>query len=65
MMGGDVRGGRILGTHPNTYKTSDFITPRGVWVPRISNEAMWHGVSQWAGVTRPQALEFILPNSRR
>ena len=29
-MGGKLKGGRIIGTHPDTYYTSPFITGRGV-----------------------------------
>lgn len=30
LMGGKLKGGRIIGTHPDTYYTSPFITGRGV-----------------------------------
>ena len=62
VMGGKVKGGRILGTHPDTYNPSDYVTERGAWIPTTSNEAMWYGVAQWFGVTSQAALAYVLPN---
>jgi len=63
MMGGKVKGGRILGQHPANYSLSDpQITGRGAWIPTTSNEAMWYGITQWFGITSELALNYVLPN---
>jgi len=63
MMGGKVKGGRILGQHPTNYNLSDpQVTGRGAWIPTTSNEAMWYGTTQWFGITSELALNYVLPN---
>lgn len=37
------------------------VTERGVWVPEISLEAMWFGISQWFGIADDELLS-VLPN---
>lgn len=64
MMGGKVKGGRILGTHPDTYYPSKYVTERGVWVPTTSYDAKWYGISQWFGITDEMALAYVLPNKQ-
>ena len=65
MMGGKVKGGRVLGKHPDNYDPNDrFNTGRQVWIPTTSNEAMWYGVGQWYGVKDDPQLNYVLPNVR-
>jgi len=63
MMGGQVNGGRILGSHPDTYDSRNlYYAGRGVWIPTTPNEAMWHGIAQWFGITTDTGLNYLLPN---
>jgi len=51
LLGGAVRGGRIVGQYPPDYDA--LIThpaTRGRIVPTMSWEAVWHGIAQWLGV---------------
>ena len=42
VMGGKIKGGRVLGSHPTTYNRSDLHnTGRGAWIPTTSLEAPW------------------------
>jgi len=63
MMGGAVKGGRVLGQYP------DDITPegplnigRGRIIPTTSWDAIWNGVAQWMGVETESELDYCLPN---
>ena len=41
MMGGNVKGGIILGEHPDNYRLDDqYITGRGAWIPRYPWESI-------------------------
>lgn len=64
MMGGEVKGGRVLGKHPESYDLDGrYNTGRGAWIPTTSNEAMWYGVAQWYGITDSLKLSYVLPNA--
>jgi len=61
MMGGLVKGGRVLGKHPDNYDKDDitdlYITGRGCWIPTTPWEAMWVSTMQsfsFLGGCKPQ-----------
>eukprot|EP00804_Cyclotella_cryptica_P004534 CCRYP_006892-RA/>CCRYP_006892-RA protein AED:0.17 eAED:0.17 QI:494/0.84/0.6/1/0.94/0.9/20/0/2106 len=63
VMGGNLKGGKILGHHPDTYNSNwMYNTGRGVWIPTTPNEAMWYGIAQWFGLKSDIALSYALPN---
>jgi len=64
MQGGDVKGGRIMGEYPDLEGplNVDGGRGRGRFIPSISWEAIWNGVSQWMGVEDDALLDQILPN---
>lgn len=64
VMGGQIKGGRVLGKHPMNYNSNNpHITGRGAWIPTTSNEAMWVSIKHclW---NKPQFIEthLILTN---
>ena len=65
LMGGQVKGGDILGQYPNDITPSsplDDGTERGRFLPTTSNDAIWNSVLQWYGVTDETDLDLCLPN---
>lgn len=67
MMGGDVKGGRIMGEYPDLEgpMNVDGGHGRGRFIPTTAWEAIWNGVSQWMGVDDDALLDQILPNRKR
>jgi len=64
IMGGAVRGGRILGRYPSSLGTgSELSAGRGRIIPTTSWDAVWHGLAQWFGVAG-SSMEYVLPNVR-
>jgi uncharacterized protein (DUF1501 family) len=61
VMGGAVRGGRILGQYPADFDHQ--ISPpnrRGRIIPTTSWESVWHAIGQWLGV-EDAAMQRALP----
>lgn len=62
LTGGKVRGGKILGTYPDTLTDDgDLNIGRGRILPTHSWEAVWKGLVEWFGVEQDQ-LSYVLPN---
>jgi len=62
LAGGKVKGGKILGTYPDTLTDSGALNiGRGRIIPTMSWEAVWKGLVQWFGV-EDDKLSFVLPN---
>jgi len=63
IMGGAVKGGRILGQYPVDLdqETSDLLIEGGRVIPTTPWEAIWNGVAQWVGVPDDQ-LNAVLPH---
>lgn len=65
MMGGKVKGGRILGNYPDDLDGAlniDGPDGRGRLIPTTSWDAIWNGVVQWMGVENEALMDQILPN---
>ena len=64
LLGGPVKGKRILGKYPNDLTSkSPLNLGRGRLLPTMSWDEVWNGISKWIGV--PEAdLDEILPNRR-
>lgn len=61
--GGKVKGGRILGTYPDTLTDDGSLSlGRGRILPSTPFEAIWQGVSEWFGVA-PNQIATVLPNA--
>lgn len=61
---GDVRGGKILGDYPMSFKETDPTNiGRGRLIPTRSWDALFYGVAQWFGITETAELLYALPNS--
>lgn len=62
MMGGKVRGGRILGDYPRPLspKCPSWIG-RGRFIPTTPWDAVWNGLANWLGVS-DKDMDFVLPN---
>jgi hypothetical protein len=62
MMGGKVRGGRILGDYPRPLSPdSTSWIGRGRFIPTTPWDAVWNGVGNWLGVP-DEDMDFVLPN---
>ena len=63
VLGGGVKGGRILGQYPNDLtEAGPYTVGRGRFMPTLSWDSIWSGVSEWMGVDDPGDLEYVLPN---
>lgn len=65
VMGGNVKGGQILGHYPNDITPDsplDTGSRRGRFLPTTSNDAIWNSILQWFGVTEEAELDYCLPN---
>jgi uncharacterized protein (DUF1501 family) len=60
LLGGNVRGGRIVGQYPSDLRVSGpLVDGRGSVIPTTSWDAVWNGVLEWFGV---DDLDYCLPN---
>eukprot|EP00934_Nitzschia_sp_Nitz4_P009264 Nitzschia sp. Nitz4//scaffold316_size20630//7257//13186//NITZ4_008656-RA/size20630-snap-gene-0.2-mRNA-1//1//CDS//3329547514//9254//frame0 len=67
MMGGSIKGGRIVGKYPSDLSETSPLRleediSRGRMIPTTSWDAVWNGVLQWVGVTSDEDLDYCLPN---
>ena len=63
MMGGEVKGGKILGQYPyDITKDGPLNIGRGRMIPTTPWDAIWKGVIQWMGVEDAD-LDVCLPNA--
>jgi uncharacterized protein (DUF1501 family) len=66
MMGGSVKGGRIVGEFPNDFTKDSPLNGSGNtrvrFIPTTSWDSVWHGVIQWLGVEEDDDLKYCLPN---
>lgn len=61
ILGGSVKGGRILGEYPaDLTRNSPYFMSRARVIPTTPFEAIWNGVAEWFGVTDGQ-LDEVLP----
>ena len=66
MLGGDVKGGRMVGQFPARLleEESDVSIGRGRILPTTPWEAVWSGIAEWWDITEPAARAYILPNAQ-
>jgi len=64
MMGGQVKGGQILGQYPDDYD-GHLDAGRGRVIPTTPWDAVWHGISEWMGVKDAQKLQHIVPGRQK
>ena len=51
VMGGDIDGGKVLGTYPhNLTNDNELIFAPGIVIPTLPWESIWNGLAQWFGV---------------
>jgi len=63
ILGGDVKGGKILGEYPDQLVgSSDISVGRGRLIPTMPWEAPWNAVLGWMGIEDKHSLDEILPN---
>jgi len=64
MLGGALKGGRVLGQYPDDISPDSPLADgsgRGRFIPTTSNDAIWNAVLPWYGV--PEAdLDYCIPN---
>jgi hypothetical protein len=64
MLGGGVKGGRIIGQYPSDLTPSGpLVDGRGRFLPTTSWDAVWNGVFEWFGVDSQLDLDYCLPNA--
>ena len=65
MLGGPVKGGKVLGEYPSEFEQSpenELVLSRGRMVPKFPWDAMWLGVCEWFGIPATgEAMDKILP----
>merc|ERR1711862_744355 len=64
MMGGQVKGGQILGQYPDDYD-GHLDAGRGRVIPTTPWDAVWYGISEWMGVKDAQKLQHCSWSSKR
>lgn len=65
MMGGKVKGKRIVGSYPDNLDgplNVDSSDGRGRLIPSTCWDSVWNGVSGWLGIEDEELLDDILPN---
>jgi hypothetical protein len=60
ILGGSVRGGQILGKYP---ADPEIHIGNGVLVLTTPWEGLWHGISQWVGLSE-SSIDKVLPNRK-
>ena len=63
MLGGSVKGGKILGEYPSELREGDTegrILSRGRIIPKFPWDAMLQGVAEWFGMNTTD-LDTVLP----
>jgi uncharacterized protein (DUF1501 family) len=64
VVGGKVRGGKILGTYPDILTDdSPLSLGRGRFLPTLGYESVWQGIAEWFDVPTA-AMPSIIPNAR-
>ncbi|VEU38256.1 unnamed protein product [Pseudo-nitzschia multistriata] len=65
MLGGNVRGGRVVGKYPDDITKESPLNAgsnaRVRFIPTTSWDSVWHGIIQWFGVDEKD-LDYCLPN---
>jgi len=61
LMGGQVKGGQILGSYPDDFDGPLVARGRGRMIPSTPWDAVWYGISQWMGVNETPNLDYIVP----
>jgi uncharacterized protein (DUF1501 family) len=65
LMGGDVKGGKILGQYPTDLtEKGPLNVGRGRFIPTTSWDAVWNGILQWMGISTEAELDYCLPNRK-
>ena len=63
MIGGGLKGGRILGEYPKDLtKDGPLILQRDRVIPTTSWDSILNGVAQWFGIKDDLDLNYVLPN---
>jgi uncharacterized protein (DUF1501 family) len=66
ILGGSLRGGRVLGKYPSDLTVSSPLNAasnsRVRFIPTTSWDSIWHGVIQWLGVENSDDIDYCLPN---
>ena len=63
VMGGSVKGGKILGEYPSDITTSGPLNVgRGRLIPTSSWESMLNPVLEWMGIDSEEDLDYCMPN---
>lgn len=66
LLGGAVKGKRILGKYPSDLSeaTSSVLIGRGRVMPTTSWDAIWNGIAEWMDVPADK-MDFVLPNRHK
>lgn len=63
ILGGAVRGGKILGEYPdNLTEDGPLNVGRGRFIPTTSWDSIWNAIAYNVGITDPTQLRKVLPN---
>jgi len=63
MIGGGLKGGRVLGMYPESLlKDGPQILNRGCVIPMTSWDSITNGVAKWLGVGSSEDLNEVLPD---
>ena len=66
MMGGQVKGGRVVGEFPNDFTAESPLNGSGNtrvrFIPTTSWDSIWNAVIQWLGIEGKEDIEYCLPN---
>ncbi|KAL3922849.1 MAG: hypothetical protein SGILL_001984 [Bacillariaceae sp.] len=66
MMGGAVKGGRVVGEFPDDFTADSPLNGSGNtrvrFIPTTSWDSIWHSVIQWLGIEDQDDIDYCLPN---
>ena len=60
-----MKGGKILGSYPESLKNEDNLhIYGGISIPTTPLDSAWKAVAEWMGVTSETGLDLAVPNMK-
>lgn len=59
ILGGDVKGGQMLGKYPGDLHGDQVTGSRARLIPTTSWDSVWYGIGEWMGVDPEKLLDVI------
>ena len=65
LLGGGLKGGRVLGEFPSDLSdSSPVVLQKGRVLPTTPWDSVWNGIAEWMGLEK-EGIESVLPNLKK